>query len=207
MSITLSCIVFWIATPVPPWFTGLLGIGLIGLVFSPELALDGFAEPVLWLIVFGLIVGEGIHRSKLPQAIENWLLAWTATGVEERSVVSCENQPCFAKTNEQNKCTPNFEGADPVRIYQRLLIIFCFGGLLFAVMVPSSLVRVLILAPILLEIGSMFDSRRARLGLFFGPLFATFYGSVGILTAFLPNIVIIGIVDSLTEGAVKRSPF
>lgn len=55
----------------------------------------------------------------------------------------------------------------------------------------------LILAPVLLEIGSRFDSREARVGIFLGPLFASFYGSSGILTADLPNIIIAEFGQSL----------
>ncbi len=74
LGITAFCIVLWIATPVAPWFTGLASVGLIGLAFSPGLALSGFDEPVLWLFVFRLIMGEAIHRSGLARTVE-WHLA------------------------------------------------------------------------------------------------------------------------------------
>lgn len=169
LGITLFCIALWVTNPVPPWFTGLLGIGLIGLVFSPDLALTGFASPATWLIVFGMVIGEATRRSGLAQAMQSIALARVAN-----------------------------EGASARTTYRRLLVALSVGGLLFALLLPSALVRVLILAPILAEIGKAFDSRDARLGLFFAPLFATYYGSAGILTANLPNIVITGIVQSQT---------
>lgn len=181
LGITLFCIVLWIGTPVPPWFTGLAGIGLIGVAFSPDLALVGFAEPVLWLIVFGLIMGEAIHRAGVAKTLEHHLLGWIA--------------PAAVREGGAN--------VDPVRLYRRLLVVLCFGGLAFAVMVPSSLVRVLVMAPILIGIGTVFESRSARLGLLFGPLFSTFFGSVGILTAFLPNIVTTGILESTTAETIS----
>jgi len=61
------------------------------------------------------------------------------------------------------------------------------------VLVPSSLVRVLILAPILQSLGDLFEDRRAKVGIFLGPLFATFYGSSGILTGSLANIIVTGL--------------
>lgn len=182
LGITFFCIVLWITTPVPPWFTGLAGIALIGVALSPELAMDGFAEPVLWLIVFGLIMGEAIHRSGLARSVEFRLIRWITPG----------DQP-----------HPPPDQVDPIRLYRRLLIVLSVGGLVFALMVPSSLVRVLIMAPMLIEIGKIFDSDRARLGLLFGPLFATFYGGVGVLTAFLPNIITTGILESLTGVSIS----
>lgn len=173
LGITLFCIALWITNPVPPWFTGLLGVGLIGLVFSPELALTGFASPATWLIVFGMVIGEATRRSGLAGAMQSIALSRVAN-----------------------------EGASARTTYRRLLVALSIGGLLFALLLPSALVRILILAPILAEVGKAFDSREARLGLFFAPLFATYYGSAGILTANLPNIVIVGIVQSLTGTVI-----
>ncbi|MFB6097105.1 MAG: SLC13 family permease [Haloferacaceae archaeon] len=173
LGITLFCIALWITNPVPPWFTGLLGVGLIGLVFSPELALQGFASPATWLIVFGMVIGEATQRSGLAGAMQSIALDRVA-----------------------------HEGASARSTYRRLLVALSVGGLLFALLLPSALVRILILAPILTEVGKAFDSRDARLGLFFAPLFATYYGSAGILTANLPNIVIVGIVQSLTGTVI-----
>jgi di/tricarboxylate transporter len=176
LGITLFCIALWIGNPIPPWFTGLLGIGLIGLVFSPSLALTGFAEPATWLIVFGLVIGEATRRSGLATALQSLALAQVADDAEKTSATAT---------------------------YRRLLVGLSAGGLAFAMVLPSALVRVLILAPILIEIGTAFDDRRAKLGLFFAPLFATYYGAVGILTAGLPNIVIAGLVESISGVGIS----
>ncbi len=176
LGITVFCIALWIGNPIPPWFTGLLGIGLIGAAFSPSLALNGFAEPATWLIVFGLIIGEATRRSGLATALQSLALAQVATDADT---------------------------ADPTGTYRRLLMGLSAGGLGFALVLPSALVRVLILAPILVEIGTAFEDRQARLGIFFGPLFATYYGAVGILTAGLPNIVIVGLVESISGVAIS----
>jgi anion transporter len=168
LAITVFCIALWVGNPVPPWFTGLLGIGLIGVAFSPSLALTGFSSPATWLIAFGLVIGEATRRSGLAAALQAAALARVAGGE-----------------------------ADARATYRRLLVLLSLGGLGFALLLPSALVRVLILAPILVEVGKAFEERGARLGIFFAPLFATYYGALGILTANLPNIVIVGLVDSI----------
>ncbi|MDT3437170.1 SLC13 family permease [Haloarcula sp. 1CSR25-25] len=187
LGITGFCIILWIGNPVPPWFTGLVGIGLVGLTSSTELAFSGFAKPVLWLIVFGLVVGEGINRGDLATVIERRIGQWVAT-----------DTPGGMRDGVE-------AGVDTVRVFRRLLIVLCLGGLVFALMVPSSLVRVLVMAPILIKTGQIFESKTARLGILFGPLFATFYGGVGILTGFLPNVVIAGVLESTAGISITWS--
>lgn len=63
--------------------------------------------------------------------------------------------------------------------------------------------RILIIAPILKEIGGLFEDREARVGLFLGPAFATFYGSSGILTADIPNIMITGFASSIADHQIS----
>lgn len=194
LGITLFCIALWIGNPIPPWFTGLLGVGLIGVALSTDLALDGFSEPALWLIVFGLIIGESVRQSGVAKSFERRALRWVAADID---------------ANRDHTRADGGDGAagqervDAVRVYRRLLFALCLVGLAFTLVLPSALVRVLVFAPILVEIGKIFDSREARLGLLFGPLFATFYGAVGVLTAALPNIVIVGIVESITEMSIS----
>ena len=65
LAITAFCIALWITTPVPPWLTGLVAIGLIGVVFSPSLALVGFQLPATWLIVLGILIGEAVYLTPL----------------------------------------------------------------------------------------------------------------------------------------------
>jgi len=213
LGITLFCIVMWIGNPIPPSFTGVLGIGLIMLGFSPSLALTGFAQPVLWLIVFGLIIGEAIHQSRLTTVFERRIVRWVGTEVGAGSTARVGGETAgggtpgaeTAGTETTRAETPGDATAAlrPLRIYRRLLVLLCFVGLTFALMVPSALVRVLILAPILDQIGKLFESRAAPRGLLFGPLFATFYGGVGILTGSLPNVVIVGLVESVAGVSIS----
>jgi anion transporter len=175
LAVTLFAVSLWITTPVPPWFTALLAVGLIGVTFSSELALVGFQSPATWLIVFGILIGEATRDSGVADLIERTALA----GVPDRAL------------------------GDPVATYRVLLVGLSFAALGFAVLVPSALVRVLILGPILISIGEVFEEERPRMGLFLGPLFATYYGSSGVLTGALPNIVITGIVESTAGLAIS----
>lgn len=168
LAITVFCVALWIGTPVDPWFTALVGIGLIGVAFSAELALTGFRSPATWLVVVGLLIGEAAGRSGLAGLAERLTLA---------------RMPERVATDAQSA-------------YRYLLVVLSAGSLALAVLVPSSLVRVLILAPILRSVGDLFDDRAAQIGLFLGPLFATYYGATGILTGSLANIIVTGLVES-----------
>lgn len=168
VAITLFAISLWVGTPVPPWFTSLVALGLIGVVFSSDLAFVGFRSPATWLVAFGIVMGEATRASGVADLVERRVLGWV----------------------------PGRLADDPVGTYRFLLVVLSFAALGFAVLIPSALVRVLVLGPILLSIGDVFDERRPKIGLFLGPLFATYYGSTGILTGALPNIIITGIVES-----------
>ncbi|RKD95165.1 SLC13 family permease [Halopiger aswanensis] len=178
LSITLFCIVLWVLTPVPPSYTGLIGLGLIAVAFSTDLALVGFQKPATWLIGFGLLMGEATRQSGLANAVGR-TIATESIG--------------------------DSSDADTRRTYRRLLFVLALGGHALAFLVPSALVRILALAPILRELGSWFDSREARVGLYLGPLFGTFYGSSGILTADLPNIIISGFAESIGGHTISWS--
>ncbi|MFC6764418.1 SLC13 family permease [Natrinema soli] len=178
LSITLFCIVLWVLTPVPPSYTGLIGLGMIAITFSTELALVGFQKPATWLIGFGLLMGEATRQSGLADGVGRWIAT--------RSIGDAT-------------------ATDSVRTYRRLLLALSIGAHALAFLVPSALVRILALAPILRELGSLFDSRDARVGLYLGPLFATFYGSAGILTADLPNIIISGFGQSIAGHTISWS--
>ncbi|MFC7216084.1 SLC13 family permease [Saliphagus sp. GCM10025334] len=180
LAITAFCIILWVGNPVPPWFVGLLGIGLIGISFSPNLAFIGFQSPATWLIVFGLIIGEATNQSGLGEWFKEWLLGRVSSGTAHDSV-------------------------DSVDIYRQLLIILCFAGLMFTLLLPSALVRVLMFAPLLSDIKDVFDSRRAQIGIFLGPLIVTWHASGGVLTASLPNIVTSGILESTTGQTINWS--
>jgi anion transporter len=176
LSITVFCVVLWILTPIPPAYTGLIGIGLIAIAFSTELALTGFQKPATWLIGFGLLMGESARQSGLAN--------WAGVHITARTVSESVS-------------------AQPVRTYRRLLIALSVGAHALAILIPSSLVRILIIAPILKETGDLFDDRAARVGIFLGPAFATFYGSSGILTADLPNIMLAGFAQSIADHHIS----
>jgi di/tricarboxylate transporter len=168
LAITLFCVALWVGAPVEPWFTALVGIGLIGVTFSTGLALTGFQSAATWLVVVGLLIGEAARRSGLAELVERAAL--------------------YRMPDELT--------ADPVAAYRYLLLTLSVGSFALAILVPSSLVRVLILAPILRSIGDLFTDRKAKLGIFLGPLFATYYGASGILTGSLVNIIVTGLLES-----------
>ncbi|SEP01109.1 anion transporter [Halogranum amylolyticum] len=168
LAITVFCVVLWVRSPVEPWFTALVGIGLVGVLFSSELALTGFRSPATWLVAVGILVGEASRQSGLAELVEEL----------------ARNQ------------MPDRAMSDAVAAYWYLLVVFCFASLALAILIPSSLVRVLILGPILISVGDLFTDRRAKIGLFLGPLFATFYGSSGVLTGSLANIIVTGLIES-----------
>lgn len=168
LAITVFCISLWVGSPVAPWFTGLVGIGLVGVTFSSDLALTGFQSPATWLVVVGIFLGEATRESGLAAAVER---------------VALRGLPADATT-------------DATVAYRHLLVVLSAAGLAFVVLVPSSLVRVLILGPILVSVGRLFTDRRPRVGLFLGPLFVTYYAGTGILTGSLANIIITGLVEA-----------
>jgi len=168
LAITAFCISLWIGSPVSPWFTGLLGIGLIGVAFSSDLALTGFQSAATWLIVLGIFLGEATRQSGLAATVERVAL----------------------------RVLPEDATANAAVAYRHLLVVLSAAALGFVVLVPSSLVRVLILGPILISIGQLFTDRRPRVGLFLGPLFVTYYAGTGILTGSLANIIITGLFEA-----------
>lgn len=72
VAITVFCVSLWVGTPVDPWFTGLVGLGLIGVSFTSELALVGFRSPATWLVVLGILLGEATQQSGLATVVERW---------------------------------------------------------------------------------------------------------------------------------------
>lgn len=67
----------------------------------------------------------------------------------------------------------------------------------------ATLVACSVMAPLRIEVGRTFESRRPRLGILFGPLFSTLLGAVGVLTAFPSNIVTTGILEATTGHPVS----
>lgn len=168
LAIALLCVVLWITTPVPPAYTGLLCISLIGVGVSTDVAFVGFRSPAVWLIVAGLVIGEATRRSGLADWIGRLI----------------------------TRLVPDDARTETRPAYRWLLLLTSLAGLALTLLVPSSLVRVLILLPVLDRIGRSFDSSRARTGVVLGPAIVTFFASPGILTAGLPNIITTGILEA-----------
>jgi di/tricarboxylate transporter len=168
LAIAVFCIGLWIGSPVESWFTGLVCLGAVGVTFSTELALIGFRLPATWLVVFGILLGEATRRSGLTKLIEFRALA---------------RMPAHVANDAESA-------------YRFLLIVLSAAAFGLIVLVPSSLVRVLALGPVLVSVGERFTERRARIGLFLGPLFVTYYGATGVLTGSLANIIITGLIES-----------
>ncbi|WP_233255110.1 SLC13 family permease [Halopenitus persicus] len=183
LSITVFCIGLWVLAPIRPAYTSVIGIGLLAAVFTPELALSGFGSSATWLVGFGLLMGVATRRSGL------------AGLAGDRVIARCV--PASVRSGGETMA--------PARVYRRLLVGLGLSAHALALLVPSALVRVLLLAPILSTIGSRFDDRTARVGLYLGPLFATFYGSPGFLTADLPNIIISGLAESVAGHTIAWS--
>ncbi|MFA1610928.1 SLC13 family permease [Halobellus rubicundus] len=175
LAITTLCIALWIGNVVSPAYTGVVCLGLLGLAFSLELALVGFRSPAIWLIAFGLVMGEATRRSGLAE--------WASGRIVHR-------------------LTPPAAAEAPVRTYRRLLFGLSTAGLFLVLVIPAGIVRVLVLAPVALEVGERFDSRAASLGLFFGPVLVTYLGTVAVLTGGAPNIVVLGIFESITGVSI-----
>jgi anion transporter len=175
LSITTFCIVLWVGNLVPPAYTGVLCLGLVGLAFSLDLALTGFGSPATWLIAFGLVMGEATRRSGLAEWAGRWVI---------------------------HRVTLESPAANPARTYRRLLFGLSAAGLLLVLVIPVGIVRVLVLAPVVLEVGERFDSQRMRLGLFFGPVLTTYLGTFSVLTGGSPNIIVLGVLESVAGTSI-----
>mgnify|MGYP000047142051 FL=1 len=175
LAITAFCIALWIGNVISPAYTGVLCLGLVGIAFSLDLALSGFRSPATWLIAFGLVMGEATRRSGLAEWTGRWIV---------------------------HRVTVEDPAAHPVRTYRRLLAGLSLAGLALVLVIPVGIVRVLVLAPIALEVGDRFDARDAKLGLFFGPILITYLGSVAVLTGGSPNIVVLGIFETVTGTSI-----
>ena len=175
LAITTLCIVLWVGNLVPPAYTGVLCLGLVGFAFSLDLALSGFSSPATWLIAFGLVMGEATRRSGLAEWAGRWVI---------------------------HRVTLESPAAKPARTYRRLLVGLSAAGLFLVLVIPVGIVRVLVLAPVVLEVGERFDSPRVRLGLFFGPILVTYLGTFAVLTGGSPNIIVLGILESVAGTSI-----
>lgn len=86
-----------------------------------------------------------------------------------------------------------------VRTYQQLLFGLHLLGLLMALLIPSGVVRVLILMPMVLSLlRSLGEKPNSKISAAFvlATVCSTYYGGVGILTASVPNLVLLGVLET-----------
>jgi len=167
--IVILAVGFWLTDVLDPTLVGVFVIAAIWLTQSGERALVGFTYPATWLVVFGIVMGEAIRQSGLSGRLERALY---------------------------DRVLPAGEVTDPERVYRNLLGILCLSGAVLALVVPSAMVRVLVLAPIVTDVGARFSRDRARVGIFTGPLVATYYSGTGVQTGSLPNVVVVDIMEA-----------
>ena len=89
----------------------LIGIRLIGVSFSAELALTGFRSPATWLVVVGLLIGAAAGKSGLARLVKRL----TLDRMSEQAV------------------------GDAVAAYRYPLVTLAVGSVALAVLIPSSL--------------------------------------------------------------------
>lgn len=81
----------------------------------------------------------------------------------------------------------------------RFILLLHGLGLLLAVLIPSGVVRVLIIMPVLVKLLSSVDEppeSRTSAAIILSVVCATYYGGTGILTASVPNLVIMGVLEA-----------
>ena len=86
-----------------------------------------------------------------------------------------------------------------VHTYQQLLFGLHLLGLLMALLIPSGVVRVLILMPMVLSLlKSLGEKPNSKISAAFvlATVCSTYYGGVGILTASVPNLVLLGALET-----------
>jgi len=92
---------------------------------------------------------------------------------------------------------------DRVRSYQQLLFGLHLLGLIMAFLIPSGVVRVLILMPMVLSLlKSLGEKPGSKISAAFvlAVVCSTYYGGVGLLTASVPNLVLLGVLE--THGII-----
>jgi hypothetical protein len=167
---------FWVTNVLDPTLVGVFVIASIWLTQSSERALVGFTYPATWLVVFGIVMGEEIQRSGLSSRLERALY---------------------------DRILPTKQVTDPERVYRNLLGVLCLSGAVLALIVPSAMVRVLVMAPIVTDIGAQFSRERAGVGIFTGPLVATYYSGTGVQTGSLPNVIVVDILEASTGTGIS----
>lgn len=104
----------------------------------------------------------------------------------------------------------NLLARDPSRTYQRyiaLVVVSCVG---LAFVMPSTLGRVMLLIPIVLQLADRLGftpDRTGRTGLVLAVAFGSYMPSTAILPANVPNTVLLGAVDSVYNIKLQYGPY
>lgn len=88
---------------------------------------------------------------------------------------------------------------DRINTYQKLLLGLHILGLGMALLIPSGVVRVLILMPMVLSLLKSLNEKpysKVSAALVLSIVCSTYYGGVGILTASVPNLVVFGALET-----------
>ncbi len=86
-----------------------------------------------------------------------------------------------------------------VRSYGRLLLGLHLLGILSAILIPSGMIRIVILMPLVISLLKALGEKPASpvsAALVLSLACSTYYGGTGILTASVPNLVVLGVMES-----------
>ena len=86
-----------------------------------------------------------------------------------------------------------------IRSYNRLLLGVHILGVLMALLIPSGVVRILILMPMIISLLKALGEKpgsRTSAALILSLMCSTYYGGTGVLTASVPNLVVFGVMES-----------
>jgi di/tricarboxylate transporter len=99
---------------------------------------------------------------------------------------------------------------DPTRTYQRYIAVVVVSCVSLAFVMPSTLGRVLLLIPIVLQLADRLGfgpGRTGRTGLVLAVSFGSYMPSTAILPANVPNTVLLGAVDSIYNIKLQYGPY
>lgn len=85
------------------------------------------------------------------------------------------------------------------KTYRRLILSLHLVGVLMALLIPSGVVRILILMPILISLLKSLHEKpgsRVSAALILSLVCATYYSGTAVLTASVPNMIILGVLES-----------
>lgn len=90
--------------------------------------------------------------------------------------------------------------------FKRLILSLILLGFLIACFIPSATVRVLILMPLAIKLAETLGVKpqsNEAAAIITGLIFSTYYGGHSILTAGLPNVVVLGVVEKMLNQTIS----